>query len=93
MEDHSEAIKQAVKIYKALGDPTRMNITLILTKESNLCVTAIGQRLQNVAGSTLSHHLKQLTDCGLIESTKTGSFIHYTLNKEKAEKYVPFLGA
>jgi DNA-binding transcriptional ArsR family regulator len=66
---------QAVKVYKALGEPTRLKIALMLVKESNQCVTAIGERLETVAASTLSHHLKQLTDSGLIQSRKSGPFI------------------
>ncbi|WP_411830420.1 ArsR/SmtB family transcription factor [Paenibacillus lautus] len=89
--ENQEDIGQAVKVYKALGEPTRLKIALLLAKESNLCFTAVGERLESVAGSTLSHHLKQLTDSGLIDSRKNGSFIHYNVNREVAEKFAPFL--
>lgn len=91
MGENQEDIGQAVKVYKALGEPTRLKIALLLAKESNLCFTAVGERLESVAGSTLSHHLKQLTDSGLIDSRKNGSFIHYNVNREIAEKFAPFL--
>ncbi|RRJ67867.1 transcriptional regulator [Paenibacillus oralis] len=42
-------------------------IALLLAKEDYLCFTAVGERLGSVTGSTLSHHLKQLTDSGLID--------------------------
>ncbi len=86
-----EDLGQAVKVYKALGEPTRLKIALLLSKETNLCFTAVGERLESVAASTLSHHLKQLTDSGLIDSRKNGSFIHYNVNREIAEKYAPYL--
>lgn len=89
--ENQKDIGQAVKVYKALGEPTRLKIALLLAKESNLCFTAVGERLESVAGSTLSHHLKQLTDSGLIDFRKNGSFIHYNLNREIAEKFAPFL--
>lgn len=89
--ENQEDIGQAVKVYKALGEPTRLKIALLLAKESNLCFTAVGERLESVAGSTLSHHLKQLTDSGLIDFRKNGSFIHYNINREIAEKFAPFL--
>jgi len=84
-------IKQAVKVYKALGEPTRLRIALLLANESNLCFTAIGEKLESVAGSTLSHHLKQLTESGLINSRKNGSFIHYNVDPKIAEKFAPYL--
>ncbi|MCM3240242.1 metalloregulator ArsR/SmtB family transcription factor [Heyndrickxia oleronia] len=91
MAENREEMGQAVKVYKALGEPTRLKIALMLAKESNQCFTAIGERLETVAGSTLSHHLKQLTDSGLINSRKSGSFIHYSVNQEMAKKFAPYL--
>lgn len=91
MAENREEMGQAVKVYKALGEPTRLKIVLMLAKESNQCFTAIGERLETVAGSTLSHHLKQLTDSGLINSRKSGSFIHYSVNQEMAKKFAPYL--
>ncbi|WP_169091295.1 ArsR/SmtB family transcription factor [Paenibacillus sp. PL91] len=91
MGETQEDMSQAVKLYKALGEPTRLKIALLLVKESNLCFTAIGEKLESVAGSTLSHHLKQLTDSGLIDFKKNGSFIHYNVNREMAVKFAPYL--
>lgn len=91
MGENQKDTTQAVKLYKALGEPTRLKIALLLVNESNLCFTAIGEKLESVAGSTLSHHLKQLTDSGLIDFRKHGSFIHYNVNREIAEKFAPYL--
>lgn len=91
MAENREEMGKAVKVYKALGEPTRLKIALIIAKESNQCFTAIGERLETVAGSTLSHHLKQLTDSGLINSRKNGSYIHYSINQEMAKKFAPYL--
>ena len=87
----NDEVKQAVKIYKALGEPTRIKIAMLLTEERNLCCSDIGSKLESVAGSTLSHHLKQLTDCGLLNLRKDGTFIYYSVNKEMAQKYAPYL--
>lgn len=90
MEDNAD-IQQAVKVYKALGEPTRLKIALLLTEERNLCCSDIGSKLESVAGSTLSHHLKQLTDCGLLTLRKDGTYIYYSVNRDMAEKYAPYL--
>ncbi|MFF2482826.1 ArsR/SmtB family transcription factor [Paenibacillus sp. NPDC058071] len=91
MTEYQQDMGQAVKVFKALGEPTRLKIALLVANESNLCFSAIGERLETVAGSTLSHHLKQLTDSGLVDFRKNGSFIHYSVNRELAEKFAPFL--
>jgi DNA-binding transcriptional ArsR family regulator len=90
VEDNAD-IAQAVKVYKALGEPTRLKIALLLTEEKNLCCSDIGSKLESVAGSTLSHHLKQLTDCGLLNLRKDGTYIYYSVNRDMAEKYAPYL--
>jgi DNA-binding transcriptional ArsR family regulator len=83
-------LKEAVKIYKALGEPTRLSIVLLLSRHANLSCTEIGERLNVASGSTLSHHLKQLADCGLIElSRKEGTYHYYRVRREVLERYVP----
>ncbi|WP_241236299.1 ArsR/SmtB family transcription factor [Brevibacillus marinus] len=89
--DHSgQNLKEAVKIYKALGEPTRLNIVLLLSRHGNLSCSEIGERLNVASGSTLSHHLKQLADCGLIElSHKEGTYHFYRVREEVFRRYVP----
>ncbi|QHW29599.1 helix-turn-helix transcriptional regulator [Paenibacillus rhizovicinus] len=91
MVEDNEEIKQAVKVYKALGEPTRIKIAMLLVEEMNLCCSDISSKLESIAGSTLSHHLKQLTECGLLTMRKDGTYIYYSVNKEVARKYVPYL--
>lgn len=91
MVEENAELKQAVKVYKALGEPTRIKIALLLTEEKNLCCSDISGKLESVAGSTLSHHLKQLTECGLLNMRKDGTYIYYSVNRELAEKYAPYL--
>ncbi|MBW5444680.1 metalloregulator ArsR/SmtB family transcription factor [Cohnella sp. CFH 77786] len=91
MAEDSAELRQAVKVYKALGEPTRLKIVRLLNGEKNLCCSDIGSKLESVAGSTLSHHLKQLTDCGLLDLRKDGTYIYYCVNREVARKYAPYL--
>ncbi|MDG0808035.1 ArsR/SmtB family transcription factor [Cohnella rhizosphaerae] len=91
MVPDNEEVKQAVKVYKALGEPTRIKIAMLLTEEQNLCCSDIGDKLESVAGSTLSHHLKQLTESGLLQLRKDGTYIYYSVNKDVARKYAPYL--
>lgn len=91
MQQKPNEIEHAVKIHKALGEQTRYNIIQILSVESNLCPGDLEKRLVTVALSTLSHHLKQLSDCGLLTSQKKGTYIAYSLNTDTVQKFVPYL--
>ncbi|GGG60947.1 ArsR/SmtB family transcription factor [Paenibacillus radicis (ex Gao et al. 2016)] len=91
MAGEHKDVRQAVKVYKALGEPTRIKIAMLLTREADLCCTDIGTRLVTVASSTLSHHLKQMADCGLLEQRKDGTYIYYRVNREVAQRYAPYL--
>ncbi|MDG0791425.1 metalloregulator ArsR/SmtB family transcription factor [Cohnella ginsengisoli] len=91
MVQDNEEVKQAVKVYKALGEPTRIKIAMLLTEEKTLCCSDISSKLESVAGSTLSHHLKQLTESGLLQLRKDGTYIYYSVNKDIARKYAPYL--
>ncbi len=90
--DNTEAM-QAVKVYKALGELTRLKIVrlLLVDEDNDYCASAIGEQLETVASSTLSHHLKQLMDCGLLNQWKVGTYIFYRVNRHLVQKYAPFL--
>ncbi|WP_428993741.1 ArsR/SmtB family transcription factor [Brevibacillus choshinensis] len=89
--DNSSETNQAIKVHRALGEQTRYRIIQILTKESNLCPADLESRLESVALSTLSHHLKQLAECGLLLSQKKGTYIYYSLNPDTLKKFAPYL--
>jgi len=85
-------IDQIVKVHKALGDLTRYKIVRKLAKQNCLlCVGELGISLDDIPLSTLSHHLKQLSDCGIIIPEKQGTHIFYRLNEEIVKKFVPDL--
>ncbi|WP_313732043.1 ArsR/SmtB family transcription factor [Cohnella nanjingensis] len=91
MANDNGSLQEAVKVYKALGEPTRLSIVQLLIQHRNLSCTEIGDHLNQVAGSTLSHHLKQLTDCGLVEITKSGTFHYHHVSDEMLRRYAPIL--
>lgn len=75
---------------KALADNNRFRICLLL-KEKSLCVCELLSVL-NVAGGTLSNHLKILKNCGIIEQEKSGKWIIYSLS-DSAGDIVDFLAS
>ena len=64
--------------FKALSDPTRREILILLRTGS----MAVGEILEHfsMTGASLSHHLTILKNAGLIDDEKQGKYIYYTLN-------------
>jgi DNA-binding transcriptional ArsR family regulator len=81
---------ETVKVYKALGEPTRLRIIQLLAEHRELSCTEISEQLNlSPCCSTLSHHLKQLSDCGLLELRKEGIYHIYRIQLELLKHYAP----
>lgn len=74
-----------VRLFKALGDESRLRILSALAKET-YCVCDLA-RFLNIPQPTLSHHLKILRDIGLVKGEKDGQWIYCSLNSELLEEY------
>jgi len=80
------SIQKHEKIFKALSDKNRLRILKMLQKKP-LCVCEITEVLQ-LATSTVSQHLSQLSDSGLIIGEKDGKWINYRLNLQPDDNSV-----
>lgn len=77
------------KIFKALSDTNRLQIINILS-----CGEKCACRLLeyfDFTQPTLSHHMKVLMECGLVDSRKEGTWNYYSLNTTKANEILKFL--
>ena len=72
-------IEVQAEIFKAMSDPCRMKILLLL-REGELCVCEIMIGLDRPQ-STTSHHLSILKDRGLIKERKDGRWSRYRLSE------------
>ena len=72
-------------ICKALGDENRVQIIKMLTG-GELCACKILDAF-NITQPTLSHHMKTLTDCSLVNSRKEGKWTYYSINCEKFSEF------
>ncbi len=79
----NEYVKQA-NIFKALSEPNRLMIVNMLSA-GELCACKILEELK-ITQSTLSHHMKILCDCGLVNARRQGKWMHYSLNFETLKK-------
>jgi ArsR family transcriptional regulator, arsenate/arsenite/antimonite-responsive transcriptional repressor len=69
-------------IYKALGDPTRVQILHILAAAADpVCVCDFTAAF-DLGQPTISHHLAKLREAGIVTSFKRGIWAFYHLNPD-----------
>lgn len=69
----------AAQVFKALGDPARVQIVNLLASVSDsLCVCDITP-MTDLSQPTISFHLKKLLSAGLIEREQRGKWAYYSL--------------
>jgi len=73
--------EQLARFAKALGHPVRVAILQMLAKQT-CCYHGDMSEILPIAKSTLSQHLKELKESGLIQGTITLPNIKYCINKE-----------
>ena len=83
-------MKEFILVTKALSDPNRVKILKILQNRP-LCVCEI-QDVLKIAQPTVSKHLKQLEEAGLVASTKEGLWVNYRLAEGKNPYAASMLG-
>ena len=67
--------------FKALSDPTRLKIVQLLNQKQALCVCDIISELDQPQ-PTISRHLNQLKQIGILESERKGTWIWYSISQE-----------
>jgi ArsR family transcriptional regulator, arsenate/arsenite/antimonite-responsive transcriptional repressor len=70
------------EVFKALADPARVRIVNVLaTSGGPVCVCHLIEPL-GLSQPTVSHHLKKLTDAGLLEREQRGKWAYFALRPE-----------
>jgi ArsR family transcriptional regulator len=64
-------------VFRALGEPVRLRILERLA-DGELCACDLLATLE-ISQSTLSHHMKVLTEAGLVDGRRKGVWVHYSL--------------
>lgn len=57
--------------------------------EGNCCVGELGRKVA-IAPSTISHHIKELKNAGLINISRDGSYLYCSVNKETWQKVLDY---
>ena len=72
---------QAVRVAKALGDATRFELLRAIASRAEISCQEL-TALFPIAQATVSHHLKILTEAGLVSARKAGPFHYYRAHAE-----------
>jgi DNA-binding transcriptional ArsR family regulator len=84
--------KSALAALSALAQESRLNVfrLLVQTGPAGLAASKIAEQL-DIAPSSLSFHLKELSHAGLIESRQEGRFIIYSANFDTMNGLLTYL--
>lgn len=66
------------KVLKALAHPARLKLLDVLTEHDRVCVCDLTETIGSDM-STVSRHLAQLKNAGIVESEKQGQMVFYRL--------------
>lgn len=70
--------ERLARIFKALGDPTRVRLVSLIAAHADgeACVCDLTDPV-GLSQPTVSHHLKQLVDAGLLSRDQHGRWAYY----------------
>lgn len=75
--------QRLARMFKALGDPTRVRLLSLIAAQSEgeACVCDLTDPV-GLSQPTVSHHMKQLVDTGLITREQRGKWAYYAIVPE-----------
>ncbi|HSP73157.1 MAG TPA: metalloregulator ArsR/SmtB family transcription factor [Gaiellaceae bacterium] len=79
-----EALATA-ELFRALGDPHRVRIVNLLSTGGRMSGDELIEPL-GLAQPTVSHHLKKLTEAGLLDREQSGQRAYFSLNHDALRK-------
>lgn len=94
-----------VKMFKALGNPNRFQLFTEMLRaraegtgyshgatDTSCSLTAIVERL-SIGAPTISHHMKELVNAGLVRTERDGKFLRVELDEEALGELQRFFAA
>ncbi len=86
-EKFTPSLQELARFARAISHPARLAILEYLA-ETKTCISGDISDTLPLSRTTVSQHLKELRDIGLIQGTIDGLKINYCLNKPELEKYM-----
>jgi ArsR family transcriptional regulator len=72
-------------LFKALGDPARVKIVNLLARSTAPVCACDFEPALDLSQPTVSHHLKKLTDAGLLEREQRGRWGYFSLKRDAVD--------
>jgi ArsR family transcriptional regulator len=82
--DEEQALATA-ELFKALADPARVRIVNALARSDEPVCACEFEPALGLSQPTVSHHLKKLTDAGLLEREQRGRWAFFSLKRDAVE--------
>lgn len=87
----ADEVDATARLFRVLGDPARIRIlNALATNAEPVCVCHLIEPL-GLTQPTVSHHLKTLTDAGLLDREQRGKWAYFSLRSEAAERLANLL--
>ncbi len=77
------ALEGLSRIFKALGDPSRLKMMIAL-RETEMCVCDLAA-FTGLSESAVSHQLRRLKDLALVRNRREGQIVYYCLDDHHVE--------
>ncbi len=73
-------------VFKALADPARVKIVNVLARSDRPVCACDFEAALDLSQPTVSHHLKKLTDAGLLEREQRGKWAYFFLKRDAVDR-------
>lgn len=79
----SEDAGRVARVFKALGDPTRVLLLSLIVGSENgeACICDLTEPV-GLSQGTVSHHMKLLAEAGLVHREQRGRWAYFTVNAD-----------
>jgi ArsR family transcriptional regulator len=80
-----EEADATASLFRALADPARVKIVNLLARTTEPVCACEFEPALDLSQPTVSHHLKKLTDAGLVAREQRGKWAYFSLSSDAVE--------